>query len=381
MGYFGFDKLGQFAMRPSRSHKSEARHGHNLAHMTEPFGAPYVGGDACGTGAWHYSMPMVEGQQQLIADSQPPVVRADSKVFYAAVRGARWTSTKFFKRRGLAAVDRWSRAYLPESVLDVTIKLLPDSLFIFPASDNYWGTYLLDGRSYEPEIEMVLRRLSVHEYTFLDGGANYGYWSVLVGSAQFGAKKAIAVEMSPTTLVGLKKNQAANGFRFDIVEAAITAEGGGEVRFTESGYHSRRSAADPVAEVSDAVVTAATVSIDQLAQTVPAGGGLLVKLDIEGYEPDAIATSWVLREHDDLVLIVEDHYKDRECSTVRTCLDVGLDVVFVDPRGAAKPITSVADALSVKTQPRVGYNFLAYSRKATGPLPTSIREAVERGQL
>ena len=34
------------------------------------------------------------------------------------------------------------------------------------------------------------------DYTLIDGGANYGYWSVLVSSAPFGKHRAIAIEPS-----------------------------------------------------------------------------------------------------------------------------------------------------------------------------------------
>ena len=324
---------------------------------------------------------MLPGQQQLIAHGNPAVIDVDSKTYYSAVRGVRWTSTTLFKRRGLAALDRWSRALVPADLRDVTVQLLPDALFAFPAADSYWGYYLLEGRAYEPEIEILLRSVAGLDYTFLDGGANYGYWSVLVGSREFGRKKAVAVEMSPTTLASLRKNQELNGNRFDVIQAAITAEGSGQVQFTETEYHSRRSAAGPVAATDPALVTVGTVSVDEIAARADEGSGIVVKLDIEGYEPDAIAASNVLREHNDLVLIVEDHYKDRASTTVRTCLDVGLSVVFVDPKGNVQPISSATEATSVKLQPNVGYNFLAYSANATGPLPQSIKAATERGWL
>lgn len=324
---------------------------------------------------------MLPGQQHLIAHGNPPVIDVDSRAYYSTVRGVRWTSTTLFKGRGLAALDRWSRALVPADRRDVTFRLLPDALFAFPSADNYWGYYLLDGRAYEPEIEMLLRSVAGLDYTFLDGGANYGYWSVLVGSREFGRKKAVAVEMSPTTLASLRKNQELNGNRFDVIQAAITAEGSGEVQFSETEYHSRRSAAGPIAPTDPALVTVGTVSVDDIAALADEGSGIVVKLDIEGFEPDAIAASSVLREHDDLVLIAEDHYKDRASTTVCTCLDIGLNVVFVDPKGNVKPISSASEATRVKLQPNVGYNFLAYSARATGPLPQSIKAATERGRL
>ena len=49
---------------------------------------------------------------------------------------------------------------------------------------------------YEDELELLFQDSADVDYTLLDCGANYGYWSVLVSSAPFGSHKAIAIEPS-----------------------------------------------------------------------------------------------------------------------------------------------------------------------------------------
>ena len=49
---------------------------------------------------------------------------------------------------------------------------------------------------YENELELLFQDSADVDYTLLDCGANYGYWSVLVSSKPFGSHKAIAIEPS-----------------------------------------------------------------------------------------------------------------------------------------------------------------------------------------
>ena len=56
------------------------------------------------------------------------------------------------------------------------------------------------------------------DYTLLDCGANYGYWSVLVSSKPFGSHKAIAIEPSGQNYPKLANNARVNGNRFETDE-------------------------------------------------------------------------------------------------------------------------------------------------------------------
>src|SRR4051794_29296753 len=53
------------------------------------------------------------------------------------------------------------------------------------------------------------------DYTLLDCGANYGYWSVLVSSAPYGSHKAIAIEPSSENFAKLANNAQINGNRLE----------------------------------------------------------------------------------------------------------------------------------------------------------------------
>ena len=79
---------------------------------------------------------------------------------------------------------------------DITVRLNEDALFAFPYGDGYWTLLLDRNYRYEADIELFFRGIADDDYTLVDCGANYGYWSVLTTSKPFGAHRAIAIEPS-----------------------------------------------------------------------------------------------------------------------------------------------------------------------------------------
>ena len=86
-----------------------------------------------------------------------------------------------FSHRGYIGCANLLRKTLPER--NIAIKLNPDATFEFPYGDGYWSKLLNRSYHYEDELELLFRDSADVDYTLLDCGANYGYWSVLVSSA------------------------------------------------------------------------------------------------------------------------------------------------------------------------------------------------------
>src|SRR3979490_124014 len=114
-----------------------------------------------------------------------------------------------FSHRGYNGGANLLRKTLPER--DIAIKLNPDATFAFPYGDGYWSKLLNRSLSYENEVERLFQDSVDVDYTLLDCGANYGYWSVLVSSAPYGSHKAIAIEPSSQHFAKLKNNVKTNG--------------------------------------------------------------------------------------------------------------------------------------------------------------------------
>src|SRR6201747_3019112 len=129
-----------------------------------------------------------------------------------------------FSHRGYNGCANLLRRTLPER--DIAIKLNPDAVFEFPYGDGYWSKLLNRSFSYEDELEMLFRDSADVDYTLLDCGANYGYWSVLVSSAPYGSERGDAGETTAEEFPKLANNAKINGSRFEVLKSAIGAARG-----------------------------------------------------------------------------------------------------------------------------------------------------------
>src|SRR5918911_4350027 len=140
----------------------------------------------------------------------------------ALVMGSKISSN--FSHRGYNMCANLLRTTLPER--GIQIKLNPDAVFEFPYGDGYWSKLLNRSYNYEDELELLFADSIDVDYTLLDCGANYGYWSVLVSSKPYGAHKAIAVEPSGANFPKLANNAGINNNRFEVMKCAIGAARG-----------------------------------------------------------------------------------------------------------------------------------------------------------
>lgn len=207
----------------------------------------------------------------------------------------------------------FSSGSLTEVVLDGQTR------FVFPSGDYYWNRLLDPAFQYEPEIHRVLEALRSSRYLLLDLGANFGYWSCIGGSAEMGAQAVVAVEPAPSCEQLLRHNLAPMGGRARIVTHAIDQvsgrrvplygdrHAGASLRLDWYGHHQR-----PLAEVE-------TITIDDLLTRLaitPADQPVLIKLDVEGFEQEALSgATETLRG--DVALIIEDAEPDGLSLAVR----------------------------------------------------------------
>src|SRR6201991_112554 len=219
----------------------------------------------------------------------------------ALVTGSKISS--HFSHMGYIACANLLRKALPER--NIAIKLNQDAVFEFPYGDGYWSKLLNRSYNYEDELELLFRHSADVDYTLIDCGANYGYWSVLVSSRPFGAHKAIAIEPAGQNFPKLANNAAINGNRFETMKCAI-----GAVRGTArlSGTkHEAFSIAGDQADGEEVPV----IALDNLLDDgkVAASGKFLIKLDVEGVEIEAMKGGKRLIEGDSVILC-EEHGND-----------------------------------------------------------------------
>jgi FkbM family methyltransferase len=270
---------------------------------------------------------------------------------FAFKAGARTSAVWSYK--GYSIGCKVVRSVLAER--DIKVMLNSDAGFAFPYGDGYWSL-LLDRRyHYESDIERFFLGIADADYTLIDCGANFGYWSVLVTSKPFGAHRAIAIEPSSSNFTRLSINAGLNGNRFTALKRAIGAARGTAV--LSGAKHEQFSIAGG-GEGEKVEVIALDNLIDDGA--VPADGRYVVKLDVEGVEVDAMKGGQRLLAAD-TILIAEDHGHDRAHTVSRYILEQTPLKLFVhDPQSDRFEHLTELNALDrIKQFTNVGYNVLA----------------------
>ena len=256
-----------------------------------------------------------------------------------------------FSHRGYNMAANLLRKALTER--GIQIRLNPDAVFEFPYGDGYWSKLLNRSFSYENELELLFADSADIDYTLLDCGANYGYWSVLVSSKPFGSHKAIAIEPSGQNFPKLANNARINGNRFDVMKCAIGAARG-TARLSGTRHEAFSIAGDQAGGEEVPVL-----ALDNLLDDgrIAADGKFLVKLDVEGVEIEAMKGGARLMQADS-VLLCEEHGNDPRHTVSRYILEqTPLKLIVFDPRSnRLETVTDLSILDRIKVSTHVGYN-------------------------
>jgi FkbM family methyltransferase len=256
-----------------------------------------------------------------------------------------------FSHRGYNMCANLLRKTLPER--DIDVRLNADATFAFPYGDGYWSKLLNRSFAYENELELLFRESVDVDYTLLDCGANYGYWSVLVSSKPFGSHKAIAIEPSGQNFPKLANNARINGNRFEAMKCAIGAARG-TARLSGTKHEAFSIAGDQT-DGEEVPVIALDNLIDD--GKVAAGGKFLIKLDVEGVEIEAMKGGTRLLLGDSVILC-EEHGNDPLHTVSRYILDqTPLKLIVYDPySNRLETVTDLSILDRIKVSTHVGYN-------------------------
>jgi len=259
-----------------------------------------------------------------------------------------------FSHRGYNGCANLLRKTLPER--NIAVRLNDDAVFEFPYGDGYWSKLLNRSYHYEDELELLFQDSADVDYTLLDCGANYGYWSVLVSSKPFGAHRAIAIEPSGQNYPKLVNNANINGNRFETMKCAIGA-GRGTARLSGTKHE-----AFSIAGGQDNGEEVPVIALDDLLDDgkVSPTGKYLIKLDVEGVEIEAMKGGARLLQGDSVILC-EEHGGDRAHTVSRYILDqTPLTLIVYDPRSnRLETVTDLSILDRIKVSTHVGYNVFA----------------------
>jgi FkbM family methyltransferase len=269
---------------------------------------------------------------------------------FALSSGSKVAST--FSHRGYNKCANLLRKTLPPR--DIAIKLNADATFEFPYGDGYWSKLLNRSFRYEDELELLFQDSIGVDYTLIDCGANFGYWSVLVSSAPYGSHRAIAIEPSSQNFSKLANNAEINGNRFEAMQCAIGSSRG-IARLSGTKHEAFSIAGSAAGRGEDVPV----IALDNLLDDgrVSPDGKYLIKLDVEGVEIDAIRGGGRLLQGDS-VLLCEEHGNDPNHTVSRYILEqTPLKLIVHDPRSnRLETVTELSILDRIKVSSNVGYN-------------------------
>ena len=286
-------------------------------------------------------------------------------------------ATSALRLRGGLTLSRWLQRFVGDYAAPLTAEAGRDIRLSFPGFDRYWMRVFFRNDAYEPELYHWFRRLArPGDFALIDGGANIGFWSALLTSAEFGVARAVAVEASPTTYAELCRTAALCGGRFATEHRALTAAPG-PVRFEQGVAHASRhiiAAPDraPDAPASQTVTVEGTTIDALVARYGFDPAFLLVKLDVEGAELASI-TGGAAALAGGAIFLYEDHGKDPRSELTGQLLALDADCWFIADDGAMIAVDSAAAASRFKLDPRRGYNFVCTSRSHARAHPLAAR--------
>ena len=160
------------------------------------------------------------------------------------------------------------------------------NFFIDPASN--FGNGVLEG-GYEPEMTMTLNSLLMEGDTFVDLGANEGYFSIIASKIVGSTGKVISIEPQSRLQSVIFRNMYENkAFNIDVFQRAISDRIGIASLSLLPDMNTGGSGLFCVTKYNVPKENVPQVTLDHLLNQTCKGKIRLLKMDIEGFEYEAI---------------------------------------------------------------------------------------------
>jgi FkbM family methyltransferase len=194
-------------------------------------------------------------------------------------------------------------AYLGRGI--VLSRILGSHKIFLHSDDRGFACHLMLDGYWEMWLTQFLARYVKSGMTVIDVGANYGYFSLLLGAAVGESGKLVAIEPNPRTVALLQETLALNGFsaRSEIIPNAVGAQAGAGWLYSPHGEPKNAALVDspdiPGGSTSEVPIT----TIDDLLSKYPRIDA--VKIDAEGGEPAILTGMQALMARDHPLIVLE----------------------------------------------------------------------------
>lgn len=179
----------------------------------------------------------------------------------------------------------WNHLFLKNGLKP--IRLTTNHLLIVHPHDKVMSKLIFRyGYIYE-DIYRILKSYSLICNSFIDIGANFGYFTVTIGKAMCNKGMVIAIEPDPENFLILKKNIKNNCFPVKLENVAICEKEGFMDLFVSKENKGGHSLFEYYPSEYKGKVQVKTTTLDEIVKKYNPPEPILVKIDIEGSEFDA----------------------------------------------------------------------------------------------
>jgi FkbM family methyltransferase len=210
---------------------------------------------------------------------------------------------------------------------------------------EYAHRHILFFGTLEEDTTDVLVRLARPGWTFIDIGANAGYFSLLAAGLGGPSSRVVAFEPNPALVAMLAESVSINAFDQVTVEAAACSESSGQAALALSPEprNSGLSSLEPsvAATWSSARLPVPTVRLDEYCQE----RGLVpdvVKIDVEGHERSAVrGMTGLLGQHLPAAIVCELSGDPRRAGSAQVVGDLaafGYEAFRIRAGGEVSPL-------------------------------------------
>ena len=254
----------------------------------------------------------------------------------------------------------WRVSKFLGSLTNTTITIKRDDLFFtFNMQDPYWNRLVYKNYVYEPEIFTFIIGSYNRFDSFIDIGANIGYWS-LQAKKEGGFNRVVAIEPNPNVCSQLRNNVRDNNAEINILECAVGAKAGSANLYV--GHHVWDHAAASLNRIQGANVIAHEVTVLNLdlyiSREFQSNEKILMKIDIEGAEAALFRESDFIYDKR-ISFIYEDHGSDMSCNATDWLLNnTTREIFMLTSRGSNIKIDTIKQLRSLKTDKSRGYNLI-----------------------
>lgn len=194
----------------------------------------------------------------------------------------------------------WEYRFLKNGLMP--IKLRTNHSIIVHPNDNFISKSIFRYRFIYEDIYWILKSYSLYCNSFIDIGANIGYFTVTIGKSMCKKGIVIAIEPDPENFLILKKNVKNNSIIANLENVALSEKEG----FMDLFINRENKGAHTLFEFHpseyEGKIRIETTTLNKILEKYNPPEPILVKIDVEGFEFDVFKGGGKLLERKCIIL-------------------------------------------------------------------------------